>query len=76
MLKELQKENSISESSGGAGGGCRGTIFFVTKKGCVEGDFLYFVCLVFFIAVPSFFSAIPIKYIRKLQSRLSLGLNG
>ena len=80
VKKGLQKENSISESSGGAaggggGGGGRGTIFVVTKKGCVVGDFWSFVCL-FFFSVPSFFSTIPIKYIRKLRSRLSPGFNG
>jgi len=78
LKKGLQKENSISESSGGAagGGGGRGTIFVVTKKGCVVGDFWSFICLFFFFAVPSFFSTIPIKYIRKLRSRLSPGFNG
>jgi len=79
VKKGLQKENSISESSGGAaggGGGGRRTIFVVTKKGCVVGDFWSFVRLFFFFAVPSFFSTIPIKYIRKLRSRLSPGFNG
>ena len=51
MKKGLQKENSISESSGGAGagggGGGRGTIFVVTKKDCVVGDFWSFFCLFF-----------------------------
>ena len=79
VKKGLQKENNISKVVvvlvvvvvvvGG-------TKFVVTKKGCVVGDFWSFVCLLFFIAVPSFFSTISIKYIRKLCSRLSPGFNG